>query len=47
MMPNWTDHLLQLHGRHWTIGLAILLLAILLSSFAKKILMKGGESLSS
>jgi small-conductance mechanosensitive channel len=39
-MPGWTHHLLQLHGRHWTIGLAILFLAVLLSSFAKRILVK-------
>ncbi|MFP5230217.1 MAG: mechanosensitive ion channel family protein [Acidobacteriota bacterium] len=39
-MPNWTHHLLQLHGRHWIIGLGILLLAVLLSSFAKKLLVK-------
>jgi small-conductance mechanosensitive channel len=39
-MPGWTHHLLQLHGRHWTIGLSILLLAVLLSSFATRILVK-------
>jgi small-conductance mechanosensitive channel len=39
-MPAWTHHLLQLHGRHWTIGIAILLLAVLLSSFATRILVK-------
>jgi len=33
-------HLLSLHGRHWSIGLGILLLALLLSSFATKILVK-------
>ena len=39
-MSTWTHHLLQLHGRHWAVGLSILLLAVLLSSFAKKIQMK-------
>ncbi len=39
-MSTWTHHLLQLHGRHWSVGLGILLLVVLLSSFAKKILMK-------
>ena len=39
-MSTWTHHLLQMHGRHWAVGLGILLLAVLLSSFAKKILMK-------
>lgn len=40
MMPNWSHHLLQLHWRHWAIGLGILLVAVLLSSFAKKILVR-------
>ncbi|MGC2580810.1 MAG: mechanosensitive ion channel domain-containing protein, partial [Acidobacteriaceae bacterium] len=39
-MPTWTHHLLQLHARHWTIGIAILFLAVLLSSFARRILVK-------
>lgn len=39
-MSHWIYHLLQIHGRHWTIGLAILLAAVVLSSFAQKILVK-------
>jgi small-conductance mechanosensitive channel len=39
-MPDWTHHLLQLHGRHWSIGTGILILAVLLSSFATRILVK-------
>lgn len=39
-MSIWTHQLLHLHGRHWTIGLSILLLAVLLSSFATKILVQ-------
>ena len=38
-MGSWTRHLLHLHGRHWLTGLGILLLALLLSSFARRILL--------
>jgi small-conductance mechanosensitive channel len=40
MMTNWTHRLLEIHGVHWAIGLGILLTAILLSSFAKRILLR-------
>jgi small-conductance mechanosensitive channel len=39
-MPNWIHNLLHLHARHWITGLIILVLAVLLSSFAKRILLK-------
>lgn len=39
-MHSWTHHLLELHGRHWSTGLVILCLAILLSSFARPILVR-------
>ncbi len=39
-MHYWTHHLLQLHGRHWSVGLVILCLAVLLSSFAKPLLLR-------
>ena len=39
-MHYWTHHLLQLHGRHWSTGIAVLVVAVLLSSFAKPILVR-------
>jgi hypothetical protein len=39
-MSQWIVQLVRAHVRHWTIGLVLLVAALVLSSFAHKILLK-------